>query len=211
MFAGKVADLKHGGNRRAVQEANLPLEKTIAEAAKESDVSPRAVRMAKEVLRDGTAEDVEAVERGEKTLNAVVEEIKARAEKAEQPASQKSATRLDKTGYPIPDSILPDWQQAAEFSATLYTLSKLKTIVEKALAEKELIFAEVTNTTISTLKNAYTDLKRILPYAVCTTCQGHGRKKCTFCRGRGFISEFAFSIFVPKQTKEIREKGKRAK
>ncbi len=112
---------------------------------------------------------------------------------------------LDKTGYPIPETILEDWGHAEAFSETIRAISKIKVIVQKGIEDQDLIFREITNTTVATLTNAYGDLKRVLPHAVCTTCQGHGRKKCTLCKGRGFISEFTYLTCVPAQTRKLRE------
>ena len=40
---------------------------------------------------------------------------------------------LDKTGHKIPDDVLPDWKRAADFSATLGDLQRIKRIVQTAL------------------------------------------------------------------------------
>jgi hypothetical protein len=108
--------------------------------------------------------------------------------------------QLDKTGYAIPDSILPDWLRADETAkAMLSQISKLKSQLKAGLEAKDVIFAEVTNTSIADFTNAYSSIKCVVPYAVCTSCQGHNRKRCSLCRGRGFLSEFAWrSLFPPR-------------
>ena len=155
------------------------------------------------MLHEAPEETVAQVERGEKSVATAVKEIKATKAK-EEAAKEK---HLDKTGYVIPDSILEDWQRAQEFASALREISKVKSILKKGLEDSDLIFAEVNNTTVSTLTNAYGDLKRVLPYAVCPTCQGRTPKKCTTCRGRGFVSEFYYSTCVPEETKKIRERA----
>lgn len=115
----------------------------------------------------------------------------------------------DKTGFPIPVEVVDDWNRAESYAETLRSLSRIKVSLEEGLENRDVIFAEVNNTTISTLKNAYGDLKRVLPYAVCTSCQGRQRSKCTFCKGRGWLSEFLYKTAVPEITRRIREKVKK--
>ena len=117
---------------------------------------------------------------------------------------------LDKTGHPIPESILADWHRAESFSSVLREISKIKCLVEDGLEEKDFVlFAEITNTTVATLKNAYGDLTQVIPHAVCSACQGHGRKKCTLCKGRGFLSKFKYETCVSQKARDIREKAGR--
>jgi hypothetical protein len=50
MVAGKLANQKHGGDRKSEnQVANLPLDSSLTEAAKLLNVSKRSVRTAKKV------------------------------------------------------------------------------------------------------------------------------------------------------------------
>jgi len=193
MIAAKIANLKRGGDRRS----GLAGGTTTAQAAEELGVGERTVKRAKEVLRDAPPEDIDAIERGEKTVTEVARAAKAKAE--------RPAERLDKTGYPIPEAILFEWDRAAEAAKTLLShVSAARSELKNALAEGDAIFAEVTNTTAADLDNAYTSLKCVAPYAVCTSCQGHARKKCSLCKGRGFISEFAWRSFVPAEIKKLR-------
>lgn len=198
LVAAKIANLNHG---QTVRAANLPISKTQSEAAQELSVSPRSVRTAKTVLRDAPAKEIKAIERGEKTISAVAKEVKAKKE--------KSVERLDKTGHAIPESIIPEWDRAESFAETLRALSRIKVAVESGIEQHDAIFREVTNSTVATLKNAYGDLKRVLPYAVCPTCQGRTPKKCTVCKERGFVSEFFYSTCIAEQTKRIREAAKK--
>lgn len=186
-------------DRKTVQSER----KSAATIANDVGVSQSTVEQAKRVLRDAPKETVEKVERGEKSVATAVKEIKEEKAKAQ----AKEEKHFDKTGYPIPDAILADWQRAEGFASVLREISKVKSALKKGLDESDLIFAEVTNTTVSTLTNAYGDLKRVLPYVVCPTCQGRTPKKCATCRGRGFVSEFYYSTCVPEETKKIRERA----
>lgn len=198
LVATKIASMKRGGDQTANLQSGA---KTITEAAKELNVSPRLVATAKQVLSEAPKKDIAAIEQGKKTVSGVAREIKAAKVKSEKPAQQ-----LDKTGYAIPDGILDDWNRAAETSKRMLSeVSSLRSELNASLG-KDVIFAEVTNSTIADFNNAYTSLKCVVPYAVCTSCQGHARKKCSLCRGRGFVSEFAWRSYVPAEMKAMREK-----
>lgn len=62
--AARLTTLKHGGDRRSDQAANLPVVSQAA-AAKLMNISERSVRSASTVLEKGIPEVVSAVERGE--------------------------------------------------------------------------------------------------------------------------------------------------
>lgn len=201
LVAAKIANLKPGRPTQEINSANLPIKKSNAQAAKDLSVSERSVRTAKEVLAEAPKKDIAAIESGKKTVSGVAKEI-AKAKAA------KPAQHLDKTGYPIPETILEDWDRAAAFDKNLREISRIKGELSRGLDEKDVIFRELNSSAVSMLQNIYSELKCVLPYAVCTTCQGHQKKKCTLCKGRGFISHFAYSQFVPEETKAIREAGR---
>jgi len=136
-------------------------------------------------------------ENGKGTVTA--KSISAAVKKADKPK------HLDKIGYPIPDEIYDDWREAEAFNDTIKTLHRIKLRVEDALENRELIFREVTNSTVADLTNAYQALNSVLPYSVCPTCQGHNRKTCLLCKQRGWLSKFAYEHYVPKKTRQIRE------
>ncbi len=199
LVAAKLANLSNGQHRAS--SANLPSTSSISEIAKELKVSPRTVTTAREVLRTAPRRQVQAVERGEKTVRAVAIETRAKGEAKEK--------HFDKTGFAIPDEVYEDWREAESFSELLCALHRIKLRVEKAVKEDELVFREISNTTVSTLKNAWSELQQILPYSICPTCQGRTRRTCTVCKQRGFVSEFGYRHWFPKETLELREKAKR--
>lgn len=216
MVVAKVAQLPRGDvsrlkssktpiNSQSAQSAQWepPRSKSVAEVAKDIDVSPRTVVQAKQVLREAPKDTVEKVERGEKSVATAVKEIKAEKQKAD---GAKEA-RLDKTGYVIPESILEDWQAAESFRSTLNDLQRIKLQIEKAVDTRDLIYREVGQDTVADLKNAWTALKQVLPYAVCPSCQGRTRSKCSACKQRGFVSEFGYTHWFAKEVIELREKA----
>ena len=196
MIAARVATMERG---RPKSEAEAGSKKAVADAARELDVSPASVKRAKRVLREAPAAEVEAVERGEKTVNQVVVEIKKKKRAADE--------LLDKTGHPVPANVIPDWRHAEEFQPLLTDISRVKAAVEKGLDGQDMAFREVSNTLVAELGSVYAQLKQLLPYAVCPTCQGHSRSGCKLCKGRGYLSQFAWKQYVPEETKEIRRRA----
>ena len=77
LVASALANMSHGGNRKADQEANLPLETSYTDAAKQLSVSERSIKTAKAVTRDAP-DLVEKVNRGEMSLNAADQERRKR-------------------------------------------------------------------------------------------------------------------------------------
>jgi hypothetical protein len=202
MVAARLANLPRGNPRfseGSPKSARLPNRKTDAEAAKELEVGERTVRDAKTVLRDAPKESIKAVEEGKKTVNQAVRAVKE---------SKTKTLRLDETGYPIPESVLELWQRAEAFKSNLQAISRIKGEISKGLDEKDPIFRELNSSVIAMLQNLYSELKCVIPYAVCTTCQGHQEKNCTLCKTRGFISHFAYKQFVPAETKALRERAR---
>ena len=87
MVAAKIANITHGGYRHGKsQDANLRLDSmTQSEAAKLMNVSERTVTSAKKVLKEGTSELIEAMERGKIAASAA-------AKIATKPADQQRET-----------------------------------------------------------------------------------------------------------------------
>lgn len=97
MVAMKVENLKHGGDRKNDQDANLHLENVSrAEAAKLLNVSPRSVATAAQVRREATPEVIRAIEKGEKTITQVKRELgEEKREQRRQENAQKAAATTD--------------------------------------------------------------------------------------------------------------------
>lgn len=195
MVGAKYETLSHGGGRK-FQDAPVRLEKTRAEIAKELEISPRSICDAKRVLETAPRKQIKAIEEGKTTAKTVLKEIKANAQSAK-----------DKLGFAIPKPIESDWQEAETFRETLNALHRIKLRIEKAIEDRELAFREITNSTVADLHNAWSNLERVLPYAVCPTCEGHNRKNCTLCKQRGWVSRFGYEHWVPKTTRALREKA----
>lgn len=136
----------------------------------------------------------------------------ASIEAASKPEKQEKVIRLDKTPdqLPVPDDMLEEWDRADKLGSELTCrISAIKCSVDQYIKQKDSAFVEVSPTTVSDLMNAFRTLKRMIPYAICPTCQGHGRKKCSNCQKRGYVSQFYFDTYIAKETKEIRSKVKK--
>lgn len=119
---------------------------------------------------------------------------------------------LDATGWPIPTQLIPLWKRADEVQELLTALSRVRGALRAAQDEKDILFAEVNfSSALSQLDQAWTDIKTAKPFAVCPSCQGQLPDKCTFCRGRGFVSEFRWKTCTTREDKLFREKVKASK
>lgn len=149
-------------------------------------------------------------------------EVVTKATESGQPVTAKSVkeaavsvlpkeTRKDSIGRTIPAGILDDWERAEKVAAKLRgCASEIKLTVERGLADRDIIFAEILNPTIAEASGLFYTLSQLIPYSVCTDCQGRTRQNCQLCRKRGWISKFLYnSPGVSKETKAIIEKGVR--
>lgn len=215
LVVAKIANLPRGNpslkkpanEQKAQQTPNPPRGGfSEAQAAKTVGVGERTVSRGKRVLREGSKDQVKAVESGEKTLGEVEKEIK-RSKSTPPQTGTKEEQQRDKTGFLIPTAILDDWKRAEAFGANLREISRIKSELSKGLEDKDPIFIrELNSSAVALLQNIYSELKGVIPYAVCTSCQGRQRTKCSLCKGSGFISQFAYNQFVPAETKELRKK-----
>ncbi|MDE2103840.1 MAG: hypothetical protein KGL39_41770 [Patescibacteria group bacterium] len=116
--------------------------------------------------------------------------------------------QLDKTGWPIPEKLISSWDDATNIAREFLNLtSKMKTALTAAQDKKSTAFNEVVfSAAIANCQSLYGDWKRVLPYAVCPTCQGKTFSSCAMCKKRGFISEFYWNQCVPQEVKTLRSK-----
>ena len=134
---------------------------------------------------------------------------KVTAESITEAAKVEKVILQDVFGRVIPDAIVEDWLRAESTGAELRRkISDVKVAVESGITNQDTIYAELHNTDVPPLKAIYTTLGQIIPHALCTSCQGHGRKKCSLCKGKGYLSRFRFEQCVPAETKKLLERKK---
>lgn len=123
-------------------------------------------------------------------------------------APQREVIELDKEGRAIPPKILELWRRAEQESkAGLALISQTRSALRNVQETDDVCYREMNlSATISNLDNAYGDLKRVVPHAVCHICQGLRPDKCAACKGRGFVSKFFWDMCVPEEYKKLLKK-----
>jgi hypothetical protein len=147
-----------------------------------------------------------------KAIEAAAEKIVEPAKPAPKPDKKAEVVvECDRFGHEIPADVFVDWQRAEQVQERLTQLSQIKSLVKKGLDDKDVIFAELSNSLEATLGNAYGDLKRVLPWTICPTCSARkaSRTKCLLCKQRGWLSEFLFKTALPDEIKKMWCKNKK--
>lgn len=109
----------------------------------------------------------------------------------------------DQIGRVIPKELEHLWLRIPECTNLIDSIRSVRGEVELAEKNDDPMWAEVTKESVLAILNeAITKLKVLIPYTVCTSCQGKVNKKCSLCHGRGLISKFRWDT-VPKETQEL--------
>lgn len=200
MVAAKLENAQQGRPQKIDPEnkdANCVI--TREKAALALNISQRSIATASKIL-DEHPKLAKEVTNGQISLHA--------AEKKVNELAAEKEIKLDKTGWEIPDKILPLWNEATALARErLNTMSKMKVEFETAQKEKNPIFHELAITgAIAGAQGLYGDWKRVLPHAVCPSCLGKTSASCTMCKKRGYVSEFFWNRCVPVEQKQMREK-----
>lgn len=125
--------------------------------------------------------------------------------------------RLDKTGYPIPENLISEWDRATE--QAMGWIRAFDAIHRQVIAVHGTDFA-VAKINKSSLEADHSNyrgwLKQAVPYAVCATCQGRIPDKCKACNpcneegkgvGLGWVNQRFWESCVPIELRKIREKS----
>lgn len=115
----------------------------------------------------------------------------------------------DETGLEVPEETLSNWLRAKEYlRETLTQVFKAYKSLRMKQELGDVIYAEIDfNGDISNLRSTHSDLARVLPYAVCHTCNGKTPKDCPTCKSRGYVSKFFWETLVPEEIRKMRPKG----
>lgn len=124
------------------------------------------------------------------------------------PAKDKPPEALrDKTGYEIPEALKARWAERTQINKWLTTISSIKTHLKQKIDDEDPQYVEITNHVLIDIGKLYQTVQLAVPYAVCPTCSGRNSDKCSFCKGRGFLSEFKYkSPAVTDKIRQMREK-----
>lgn len=163
-----------------------------------------AISKVPEADREKVLKEVEKI--GAITEKAIKEVFKKLFPETEVDAEPVPDVLTDEMGYTLPEEIVEDWARAKKTAQEYLTaLSEVRRGLEVGVEQGDRIYAEISQATIIDLRNNYTSVKLLMPYAVCT-CEGFQKVKCKFCMGRGFLSKFRWDQTVPKEIKDAREK-----
>jgi hypothetical protein len=207
MVAAKLVTTNWGGDRKASKQdqgAKMRLDISVEKAAETMNVSERSVDKATAVLKS-SKKLANEVAVGSKSLNAALEEARAKNKAKE----QQNEPMYDKDGWEIPFKIQETWLRAADKAKTAMTaISKMRSLLRDDGEQKDPVYREFRfQENILRLDAIYDAYKlNVLPNIVCTSCQGKVPDSCTFCKGRGFISDQQ-AFFVPAEVKELRKKA----
>jgi hypothetical protein len=185
LLAAKIASLPHGGTNKK-QGINSSLAPSIAQAAEKLSVGTAIVKKARTVLQDPA--QTRAVESGERSVHAAVQQIRAAHATRSTPATPR-----DPTGFAIPEALHPLWNRRTEVQTVLTHLSRAHQALHAARESRDPLF-ERTNLSdaLSHLDTISASVARSLPFAVCHACHGDDFETCPTCEGRGFLPETAF-------------------
>ena len=104
----------------------------------------------------------------------------------------------DRLGHPIEGKVAEAFSRRHEIQALMLAVSKVKSVVLKAIEAKDLLYADVNPSRFEAeCNNAYHQLKAALPYAACPYCRAAG---CKACHGRGWVNEGVYER-APKELK----------
>jgi hypothetical protein len=162
------------------------------ELAEKAGVGRSTVYDAKKVLREGTPEEVEALESGEAKAKPLAAAIRAREKQSVNGA-------VDDNGHTIPKSALEYWNRRPEALDILLRIRSVKGQVKKLLADDPM-WAEVNlNGVLADLGSASNRFAAAVPDYVCPYCKGQA-ENCKSCKGRGVVSKFMWSM-MPEEVK----------
>lgn len=132
-------------------------------------------------------------------------------ESEDKPKQEKPST-VDRHGTEIPKTVQPYWNRAEEVKSVIKTINEVMTVLKKAEADKDLMFAQVNiEPALADLMQVRSNIECALPYCVCTQCQGHPevqpKGQCRLCNGLGLISKFRWDRLVPAEIKALVSKS----
>ena len=194
IMAAQLSTLGRGQPEK--KSANLPNTlPTQEENANKMAVSTRSVTAAKAVLAEGTPEQIAAVTNGEKSVSAVVAEIR-------QPEPEpEPAPTVDCVGYELPENpkIKEAFSRREEVQAFLSKLTQIKKEIraEHEAGKENLWFKFSLSSFQTALQRCFDMVKATRPYAVCPYCNGDG---CQACKDLGWLGEFEYAA-VPRELK----------
>lgn len=123
------------------------------------------------------------------------------------PSEQDKTIVFDRVGTIVPYDAIPYWKHRQIVQDVLTQISKLKSKINESTEGVENLWSKHKQHGEEYLTRAYSYLSDALPHAVCLQCQGSFTfqpQGCSICGNTGFISEYRFNHYLPKELREIR-------
>lgn len=154
--------------------------------------------------------------RSAKRVSKVTETPEELTESADLPRKMRGSTTdntleiKDTMGYAIPEKVICNWVRAEEVKQMLKQLKDIRLYLRDADKDCDVVYGEVNiGGAMADLEKVESALGMAVPYAVCTSCQGHPetqpKGQCRMCKGKGLISQFLWKL-VPEEIRELRKK-----
>ena len=117
------------------------------------------------------------------------------------------AVVVDALGEPIPPHALTFWHRKEEVEAVMQVIENLSKNFRERVRENDPLWTGLPAQQVEiTLHNAFYAVKNFLPYAVCTSCQGHvANGSCDSCHNTGMVSQYHFEKVSSPLSKKIRD------
>lgn len=182
----------------------------LMEAAEIADLSPagrqieteKQARALKDIPPEKHAEVIEAAQKNGKLSAPAITN-----------AAEKIVTvdviERDHEGHEIPTPAMATWDRRHELDDYIFHISKLRSWAETVQKGSDRFFAEVGFSAQEVYKdssNLYRMLKGLVPWSICSACQGQAPKTCKGCNGRGMISKHSWDHGVDPTTKKMMKK-----
>jgi len=132
-------------------------------------------------------------------------------------APKAPEVRTDKEGYPIPESLLPEWDRAT--NQAMGWIREFDAIHRQVmnLHGKDFALARINKASLESLHSNYREtLKQAVPYAVCVVCQGKNPDRCKECNpnkedgkgvGLGWVNKHFWENCEREDLKTVRRKS----
>lgn len=194
MAAAKLAELRLKRLAAEHKKADLPPIGGIQEAAAEEfNASVRSVERAARV-QAASPKIAEQVAEGKLSLSAAEKVVKEQQKKKEDPVVR------DKVGRKIPAEMQAIWERREEPMRYMKELARMENELKERQQAKDEVFSVLNySDVISRLQYLHMVFKQSQLWALCPSCQGRGRQNCAHCKGRGFLSQFAWSNVPDKE------------